>query len=103
MSIPAKHDIPLFTLVEVDCIGINEHGLRLYVQGYSRDCDGTPLYDLTHDATMVGKNIDEKPASTHPMEQYGHIMDKGKVTRHFSAECLTIIESAESVMARLSL
>jgi hypothetical protein len=42
-----QHTIPLGTLVEVNCDYIDEHGLRMFVGRYERDCDGTPLYGLT--------------------------------------------------------
>jgi hypothetical protein len=53
----ATHTVPLNALVEVmkyervngeyEYVR-NPHGLRLYVTKHSRDCDGTPLYYLSH-------------------------------------------------------
>ena len=37
-----EHKIPIGSLVEIDDV------CRLYVVNYSRDCDGTPLYNLCH-------------------------------------------------------
>lgn len=42
-----KHNIPLGTLVEINCDDLDEHGLRLFVTSHDRDCDGTPLYTLS--------------------------------------------------------
>jgi len=49
------HAIPLNALVEVMKYDMDEsvyvdnpHGLRLYVTRHGRDCDGTPLYYLSH-------------------------------------------------------
>lgn len=47
------HNIPLGTLVEVDCddsyLESPKKGLRLFVVQHDRDCDGTPLYSLSFD------------------------------------------------------
>lgn len=44
-----KHIIPIGSLVEIlpDHDEDEEAGLRLYVVGHSRDCDQTPLYNLS--------------------------------------------------------
>jgi len=46
-----SHNIPLGTLVEVDFddsyLESPKKGLRLFVVGHDRDCDGTPLYSLS--------------------------------------------------------
>lgn len=53
-----KHNIPLGSLVEIICKdseddepGEHRHGLRLFVTGHTRDCDGTPLYALAYTKT----------------------------------------------------
>lgn len=48
-NLEARHEIPLWTLVEVDYEGCENPGIRLYVCKHTRDCDGTPLYSLTWD------------------------------------------------------
>lgn len=52
MNLEKVHNIPLGTLVEVDFddsyLEDPVKGLRLYVVEHSRDCDGTPLYSLSH-------------------------------------------------------
>ena len=46
-----SHNIPLGTLVEIDfddsSLESPKKGLRLFVVGQDRDCDGTPLYSLS--------------------------------------------------------
>ena len=48
-----SHNIPIGTLVEVDFddsyLESPKKGLRLFVVGHDRDCDGTPLYSLSFD------------------------------------------------------
>lgn len=48
------HNIPVGTFVELK-MGV---GLRLYVAKQVRDCDGTPLYALSHDPE-AGKDMDK--------------------------------------------
>lgn len=56
-NLKKNHNIELGALVEL------ESGVRLFVVNHSRDCDGTPLYDLymnldiVDDVTEVLKNI----------------------------------------------
>lgn len=38
------HALPIGSLVE-----IKDTGVRLFVVSHCRDCDGTPLYSLSHD------------------------------------------------------
>lgn len=42
-----EHNIPIGTLVEIDAVDHPSHGVRLRVCSYLRDCDNTPLYELT--------------------------------------------------------
>lgn len=48
-----NHNIPLGSLVEIDFddsyLESPKKGLRLFVVGHDRDCDGTPLYSLSFD------------------------------------------------------
>ena len=46
-----KHNIPIGCLVE-DI----ETGIRLFVVYHNRDCDGTPLYCLSHDKDDIIQN-----------------------------------------------
>lgn len=48
-NLEQKHNIPLYALVEIMSNGeeSEKDGLRLFVTGHTRDCDGTPLYVLS--------------------------------------------------------
>jgi len=53
-NLKLKHKIKIGTLVEIiNCE--NYEGVRLYVVYHSRDCDGTPLYNLCADKTNLQK------------------------------------------------
>lgn len=52
------HNIPLGTLVEVDCD--DSKGLRLFVVAHERDCDGTPLYALSFDKEWTSSMYGEQ-------------------------------------------
>lgn len=48
-NLAKQHKIPIGTLVELHSGEDDDweyEGMRMYVCGYSRDCDGTPLYGL---------------------------------------------------------
>ena len=51
-----QHDIPLDTLVEINCDYSEYHGLRLFVARHERDCDGTPLYGLSFEKHEIISN-----------------------------------------------
>lgn len=93
-NLELKHDIPLGTLVEIDCDYIDVHGLRLFVGAHGRDCDGTPLYSLTFDKEVIGKDFsDEKFSSTTcPVEKHILLTDKAKFIHGFSRDGLIIID-----------
>lgn len=96
------HAIPLYSLVEIQ-YNSEEDGLRLYVQGHTRDCDGTPLYDLTHDYRVIGKEVclSKIKKNLHPLEHMMTVVDTGRVTGGYSDSCLTVIKTADEVKARL--
>lgn len=98
-----QHTIPLFSLVQIQDDGSEEFGLRLYVQGHSRDCDGTPLYNLTLDYRVVGKDLsfDSIKNIQNPLEKYFATMDMGKYTGGYSADSLVVIKTGEDVKNRL--
>ena len=100
-NLSKEHTIPLYTLVEIGG-DTTSNGMRLYVQGHSRDCDGTPLYDLTHDYAVVGKDFSNEALCRirDTKDEYTHffaIVDSGKIVRHYSAESLTVIKTADEV------
>lgn len=98
-----QHTIPLFSLVEIEYEGSEEFGLRLYVQGHSRDCDGTPLYNLTYDYRIVGKDVstDRVRAAKDSLDHMLAVIDTGKITGGYSAESLVVIRTADEVKGRL--
>lgn len=51
-NLAKEHKIGIGRLVEVI-----SSGLRLYVFGHGRDCDGTPLYHLTADVDLIGEEV----------------------------------------------
>ena len=76
------HNIPLGTLVEVDCDYIESHGIRAFVVEHSRDCDGEPLYSLSLENDVEHLNwIKEQNASVY----------RCMISGGFSDECLKII------------
>lgn len=96
-----QHTIPLYTLVEIGG-DTTSNGIRLYVQGYGRDCDGTPLYNLTFDHEIVGKDFSNESLRRirDTQDQYTHyfaIIDSGKIVSNYSADSLTIIKTADEV------
>lgn len=78
------HNIPRGTLVEIsygeDSYAKNDpeskEGLRLFVCGHTRDCDGSPLYDLSHNRNATDefqelrKKIEEKSWLETPDDPY---------------------------------
>lgn len=98
-----EHSIPLYSLVEIN--SEEDNGIRLYVQNHSRDCDGTPLYDLTYDVKMVGKKVllDDffKEVNKNPLDAVWSAVDFGKVISHFSADSLTVIKDGSEVISTL--
>lgn len=97
-NLKRTHSIPLYSLVEVtNCT--EQNGLRLFVQAHNRDCDGTPLYSLTFDPEIIGADLENKDPSF--LGRIMHSRTLGSIMSGLSEECLTVIESAESVKARL--
>lgn len=95
------HNIPLGTLVEVKKeSGIQESGLRLYVQDHIRDCDGTPLYSLTLNFFLVGKDVTKPASGNERLDAHLRIANSGAISHGYPEDSLQIIEAAESVYAR---
>ncbi len=99
-----EHSIPLYSLVEIN---FNEYdGIRLYVQNHSRDIDGSPLYDLTYDLTLIGKevllsNFFKEVNNNTLINSVWKAVDFGKVLCHFSADSLTVIKEGNEVISKL--
>ncbi|HSI90059.1 MAG TPA: hypothetical protein VK927_03035 [Adhaeribacter sp.] len=45
-NLAKQHNIPVGTLVQINSDMEEYDGIRLFVVGHHRDCDGTPLYSL---------------------------------------------------------
>lgn len=97
------HTIPLFTLVELKCDPewpCITDGLRLYVQGHSRDCDGTPLYDLTANYKVIGRNLHVRSAETEEDRMYCHLYS-GAIMHSYGESSLEVIKTAAEILALL--
>lgn len=109
-NLERKHNIALYAKVQITT-GINK-GITLFVQGHSRDCDGTPLYCLTHDWRVIGKDVSSDALHkklvgvldnmTRSITQYSHAVASGSVYNGVPEECLIVVESAEDVLASIS-
>lgn len=94
-----SHSIPLLTLVELGVDSSGSYitdGLRLYVQRHHRDCDGTPLYALTHDYTTVGRNLHHRDAVTEDDRHFAKL-HRGAATSGHPERALRVIKAAEDV------
>lgn len=90
-----QHNIPLGALVEVNYEYGDMNGVRLFVVNHSRDCDGTPLYDLSFDVNAQ-KDYDQHEAEKDELRQSGlypflHGIDCGRIKRHYGEECLKVV------------
>lgn len=68
------HAIPLHSMVRINDVD-GYSGRTMFVAGHSRDCDGTPLYDLS------------KTRNSTPVENWD---------THFGEECLTVIAGPDA-------
>lgn len=105
-NLEIQHSIPLFTMVEVELEASDvENGLRYFVHSHSRDCDGTPLYRLTTDVKLVGKEIDLKDAiktcRKDLLEGVWIAVDYGRIVFNYPESCLKVIKSAEEIISKI--
>lgn len=86
VNLEKQHNIPVGKLVEID-MGLDEDdyaydekyaGMRLFVVGHHRDCDGTPLYSLG------SKGMD--------MWQEDDRFHNPKTYHGFPEDCLSVID-----------
>jgi hypothetical protein len=91
------HEIPIGSLVEIQDEGNEEqiNGLRLFVVNHSRDCDGTPLYDLSFkiNAQKEYNDIEADKSALIKAGLYTALnwQANGSLMRHYGQESLTII------------
>ena len=99
------HDISLGSLVEIVEDEYSEDGgVRMFVVDYSRDCDGTPLYDLSHDKNAAQKLKQfeaDCEAGEFETEPYGFalkMVSKGRymglIAANYGREGLKVIKEA---------
>ena len=109
-NLAIKHDIPIGTLVEItyksDYEEENEskYGLRLFVVNHSRDCDGTPLYDMSFDQKAFKefqetetkiKNRDFENSMDEALIRWMHQRSGGAILRHYGRESLKVVNPCE--------
>ncbi len=96
-----SHKIPIGSLVEVNYnCGEEEEGLRLWVVNHSRDCDGTPLYDLSfsldaqqeYEQIQAEKEEAQKDSRDFALWSANYWNVMGKINRHYSEESLIFIK-----------
>ncbi len=98
------HELDLYTLVEISLPDDPIDGMRLFVQGYSRDFDGTPLYNLTTDLELVGKDTYTLALSNkiHNMiDRDFYLIDMGKILNNYPLNCLKVVRPSNEVIAKL--
>jgi hypothetical protein len=93
------HDIKIGSLVEINYSYNENNGVRLFVVNHSRDCDGTPLYDLSYNQDSYKEYL-EYEANKTTMEPNGlkFYMEgslQGQICRHYGRESLTVIREPE--------
>ena len=91
-----KHTIPLGALVEIltwDSESEEKYGgLRLFVVELSRDCDGTPLYGVSYDRTLIGKTNQEHNKYDAIITQFINFANNHNILRGFDEYSLKIIK-----------
>lgn len=86
-----QHEIPLLSLVEIKSGSME--GLRLFVQNFTRDCDGTPLYNLCFRWKLVGIE--------HSVRNQNFVMNSGGISTGHNPNNLEVIRSHWEIMAYL--
>lgn len=99
------HNIPLLAMVELvsdpgDGPSVCD-GLRLFVQEHSRDCDGTPLYNLTTDWRLCFKEVKRPQAYADSLERMHWWSVTGKIVGGYAEDSLKVIYTREQIMERL--
>ena len=109
-NLAIEHDIPIGTLVEITYQNEYEepeesnYGLRLFVVNHSRDCDGTPLYDMSFDK-KAHKEFEETKAKIdsgifesrmeEALVRWAHQRAGGAILRHYGRDSLKIVNPCE--------
>lgn len=102
-NLAKTHDVPLGTLVEITYESEYDEpqekmkGLRLFVVNHSRDCDGTPLYDLSfkRDAHIEYQKYEQELKTLTGQEWALTNLLKwqaqGHITRHWGRESIKVV------------
>jgi len=95
------HNISIGTLVEIlpDSCSDDEAGLRLFVVGHGRDCDGTPLYHMSFkkDAYKEMEEHEKNMAVLPRGEEYSievhlYALRRGSILFNYSESSLKVIK-----------
>ncbi|MFK4135961.1 hypothetical protein ACI2KR_27305 [Pseudomonas luteola] len=103
LNMERKHMYPLYSLVELhtpDGYDSVDDGLRLFVQGHDRDCDGTPLYALTFEPETIGKNVRVYKAQTFDERLFCESY-QGKVMFGYNESRLKLIQHGDELRQRI--
>jgi hypothetical protein len=98
-----QHKIPIGTLVEVYWEGGEYNGVRLFVVEHVRDCDGTPLYNLSFDLEVVDEIVelnrtmlyDKLNHLNYAATMFMRDRKQGSMLTHISESSLTIVEEKQ--------
>lgn len=99
-NMQTKHNFAIGSLVEIT---YGEYcGLRLFVAEHSRDCDGTPLYALTHTPKYIGRKLaKEKERAINDIDGFLCAVHLGALNDGWSESSLVLIKSAKEISAQL--
>lgn len=86
-----QHELQLLTLVEIKSGSMA--GLRLFVQNFTRDCDGTPLYNLCFRWKLVGIE--------HSVKNPNFLMNSTGISTGHNPDNLEVVKSNWEIMAYL--
>lgn len=92
INLEKTHNIPLGTLVEINCEYHHKHGLRLFVAKHSRDCDGTPLFGLSFEDLTYKRNMIDLKKSV----GYSEYQINDMISGNWSEDALIIIRNPAS-------
>lgn len=95
-NLEKTHEIPIGALVEItyEEDKNSQKGVRMFVVNHSRDCDGTPLYDLSYEpnAQIEAENHEQEMKKALGDEQrIGMLVTwkyNGLISRHWSKESI---------------
>lgn len=94
-----QHQFPLKSLVEIvadpDYV-TDKDGLRVFVVGHARDCDGEPLYHLSMNKNYKEEKEEYDNKTDHylPLKLYYDGVLDGEVMRNYGGSSLKLIKSA---------